>query len=70
MIAAHPTRAPAEPLRIFLDTLSTYVRSFDSEEKRKVDDVEFIKEKFGYPEEDIKASFRHLLHTVASLTPI
>ena len=54
MIAAHPTRAPAEPLRAFLDALSTFVRSFDSAEKRAKDDVEFIKEKFGYPEEDIE----------------
>ncbi|KAJ3541287.1 hypothetical protein NM688_g6109 [Phlebia brevispora] len=55
MIAAHPTRAPASALKVFLENLSTYVRTFDSEEKRAKDDVEFIKEKFGYPEEDIKA---------------
>jgi len=55
LIAAHPARASTEALRVFLDTLSGYVREFDSEEKRIKDDVEFIKEKFGYPEEDIKA---------------
>ncbi|KAI0078744.1 periplasmic binding protein-like II [Panus rudis PR-1116 ss-1] len=55
MIAAHPTRASPDALSHFLDTLTTYVRKFDSEEKRAKDDVEFIKEKFGYPEEDVKA---------------
>ncbi|KAI0326923.1 periplasmic binding protein-like II [Cubamyces sp. BRFM 1775] len=55
LIAAHPTRAPAAELKPFLDTLSTYVRAFDAPEKRAADDVAFIKEKFGYPEEDITA---------------
>ncbi|CAL1716662.1 unnamed protein product [Somion occarium] len=55
LIAAHPTRARADVLSTFLNTLSTYVRTFDSEEKRAKDDVEFIKAKFGYSEEDIKA---------------
>ena len=50
---AHPTRAPAEALKPFLDTLSTYVRAFDAPEQRARADVEFIKDKFGYPEEDI-----------------
>ena len=54
MIAAHPTRAPASALKVFLADLSTYVRAFDSEEKRAKDNVEFIKAKFGYPEDDIK----------------
>lgn len=54
MIAAHPTRAPADVLKVFLEKLSGYVRAFDSQEKRAKDDVEFIKDKFGYPEEDIK----------------
>ena len=53
LIAAHPTRASSEALRTFLQTLSTYVRTFDSQEKRAEEDVRFIKEKFGYPEEDI-----------------
>ncbi|THG96818.1 hypothetical protein EW026_g5080 [Hermanssonia centrifuga] len=55
MIAAHPTRAPADALRPFLEDLSVYVREFDSAEKRATHDVAFIKDKFGYPEEDIKA---------------
>jgi len=55
MIAAHPTRAAPDALRTFLAELSSYVRAFDSAEKRAHDDVEFIKEKFGYPEEDVKA---------------
>ncbi|TFK45854.1 periplasmic binding protein-like II [Heliocybe sulcata] len=56
LIAAHPSpqRAPPDVLRQFLSTLSTYVRAFDSEEKRLHDDVEFIKKTWGYPEEDIK----------------
>ncbi|KIP07629.1 hypothetical protein PHLGIDRAFT_411239 [Phlebiopsis gigantea 11061_1 CR5-6] len=55
MIAAHPTRAPADGLRVFLEKLSGYVRAFDSQENREKADVEFIKDKFGYPEEDITA---------------
>ncbi|GBE87971.1 periplasmic binding protein-like II [Sparassis latifolia] len=55
LIAAHPTRAQADFLRTFLSTLTIYVRTFDSQEKRAHEDIEFIKEKFGYPEEDIKA---------------
>lgn len=55
LIAAHPERASADALRAFLNTLTTYVRAFDSAEKRSGPNVEFIKEKFGYPEEDIKA---------------
>ncbi|GJE88682.1 periplasmic binding protein-like II [Phanerochaete sordida] len=55
MIAAHPTRAQDQALKTFLEQLSGYVRAFHSQEKREKEDVEFIKEKFGYPEEDIKA---------------
>ncbi|KAI0787622.1 periplasmic binding protein-like II [Fomes fomentarius] len=55
LIAAHPTRAPAEALTPFLATLSTYVRAFHAEENRAGPDVDFIKDKFGYPEGDIKA---------------
>ena len=54
LIAAHPTRASAEALKVFLSDLSGYVRAFDSEDNRKTADVEFIKDKFGYPEEDIR----------------
>ncbi len=55
MIAAStdPERAPTEALKSFLSKLTTFVRSFDSEEKRAKDDVEFIKDKFGYPEDDV-----------------
>ncbi|KZT73009.1 periplasmic binding protein-like II [Daedalea quercina L-15889] len=55
LIAAHPTRASPEALRTFLDTLTVYVRTFDDPAQREAADVEFIKEKFGYPEEDVKA---------------
>ncbi|CDO70657.1 hypothetical protein BN946_scf184756.g24 [Trametes cinnabarina] len=55
LIAAHPERAPAAELKPFLEALSGYVRVFDKPEKRAADDVAFIKDKFGYPEEDIKA---------------
>ncbi|TCD64813.1 hypothetical protein EIP91_003594 [Steccherinum ochraceum] len=50
LIAAHPTRAApaAAALSTFLSKLSEYG-------VRESKDVEFIKEKFGYPEEDIKA---------------
>ena len=60
MIAAHPTRAPSELVKPFLSTLTTYVTAFDSEEKRAKENVEFIKEKFGYPEEDINVSGKRL----------
>ena len=60
MIAAHPTRAPSELVKPFLSTLTTYVTAFDSEEKRAKENVEFIKEKFGYPEEDINVSSKRL----------
>lgn len=39
----------------FVATLTTYVSVFDSPDARKQKNVEFIKAKFGYPEEDIKA---------------
>ncbi|KAJ2926816.1 hypothetical protein H1R20_g10285, partial [Candolleomyces eurysporus] len=55
LIAAHPERASAEAVTDILQRLTTSVREFDSEEKRKQDDVDFIKDKFGYPEEDIRA---------------
>lgn len=57
LIAAHPSpeRAPPEMVRDFLASLSKYVRVFDSHERRAVADVEFIKQRFKYSEEDIKA---------------
>ena len=54
LIAAHPERASADALREFLGTLSTYVREFNSRESRAGPNVHFIKDKFGYPEEDIQ----------------
>ena len=63
LIAAHPERAPADALRPFLSTLTGYVREFDSQEKRAGPNVEFIKDKFGYPEEDIEAR-SHYLHVL------
>ena len=56
MIAAHPSqdRAPTEALKAFLNELSEYVRNFDSEESRSQKNIDFIKEAFSYPEEDIK----------------
>ena len=71
MIAAHPTRASDDALRTFLDGLSGHVRTFNSEEKRAKDDVEFIKDKFGYPEEDIKVrrSLLGPLHILSRNSP-
>lgn len=59
MIAAStdPERAPTEALTAFLAKLTSYVRAFDSEEARAKDDVEFIKGKFGYPEEDVVVGY-------------
>ena len=56
MIAAHSSqdRAPTGALKVFLNELSKYVRNFDSEESRAQKNVDFIKEAFGYPEEDIR----------------
>ena len=59
LIAAHPERAPADALRPFLSTLTGYVREFNSQERRAGPNVEFIKDKFGYPEEDIEARSHH-----------
>jgi hypothetical protein len=54
LIAAHPTRAGSAELRAFLSTLTTYARAFDAPEKRAGENVDFIKETWGYPEEDVK----------------
>ncbi|KAH9940960.1 periplasmic binding protein-like II [Amylocystis lapponica] len=48
-------RRRVRPAR-FLDALSAYVRAFDAEAQRAHADVAFIREKFGYPEADIRAS--------------
>jgi hypothetical protein len=59
MIAAHVSeeRAPSHKVRDFTATLTDYVRAFDSDESRAKANIEFIKGKFGYREEDIKASW-------------
>lgn len=56
-IAAHrsPERAPPASVISFLERLTTFVQAFDSAENRTSADVEFVKERFGYPEEDVKA---------------
>ena len=58
MIAAHVSedRAPAQRVREFTATLTNYVRSFDSDENRRNANIEFIKERFGYLEKDIKVN--------------
>lgn len=53
MIAARPT-TPHEDLEEWLLSLTSFVRYFDSFSSRLDIDIEYIKEKFGYPEEDIK----------------
>jgi hypothetical protein len=59
LIAAHSSqeRAPAHELRAFLEALSTYVISFDTPDNRAGPNVEFIKEAFGYHEEDIGVEY-------------
>ena len=69
MIAAHPSpeRAPPDAVKIFLSELSKYVRAFNSPESREKADVEFIKERFGYEEEDIKVLFLAFLRAYSRL---
>ncbi|KDN50453.1 hypothetical protein RSAG8_00951, partial [Rhizoctonia solani AG-8 WAC10335] len=57
LIAAHPSPERAEPtaLRNFLGNLTEYVVKFDSKEQRAQAGVTFIREKFGYPEADVRA---------------
>ncbi|KAF7763532.1 hypothetical protein Agabi119p4_8069 [Agaricus bisporus var. burnettii] len=55
LIAAHPERVQTEALKTFLQELSNYVQAFDSQESREKKNIDFIKAKFGYPEEDIIA---------------
>ncbi|KAJ7593329.1 periplasmic binding protein-like II [Mycena floridula] len=54
LIAAQP-KASTEDLTRFLASLTVHVREFDSAASRASKNVQFIKDKFGYPEEDIKA---------------
>lgn len=59
LIAAHPSqdRAPSRELRAFLEALTTYVSSFDAPDNRAGPNVDFIKETFGYHEEDVRVEF-------------
>jgi len=54
MIAAQP-QTPSVPLREFMGKLITHIQDFDSFKNREANDVEYIKDKFGYKEEDIRA---------------
>ncbi|KAJ3881045.1 hypothetical protein F5051DRAFT_398263 [Lentinula edodes] len=54
LVAAQPS-VNTEALKQFLTSLSSYVRSFDSAESRATKNVNFIKSRFGYGEEDIEA---------------
>lgn len=56
LIAAHPLpeRAPTNAVCDFLASLSQYVSTFDSNERRVAEDVEFIKKTFNYSEADIR----------------
>lgn len=57
MIAASTSQdhAPTEAVHAFLTSLNKYVTAFNSAESRAKANVEFIKERFGYPEADIVA---------------
>jgi hypothetical protein len=54
-VIAASTSAPSSEVRTFVETLSKYVREFNSQEKRNDPNanVAFIKENYGYQEEDI-----------------
>jgi hypothetical protein len=56
LIAAHPSHERANPaaLRNFLGQLTEYARRFDDAAQRKQADVDFIRERFGYEETDIR----------------
>ncbi|CAE6425573.1 unnamed protein product [Rhizoctonia solani] len=71
LIAAHPSPERADPaaLRNFLGKLTEYVSKFDSSEQRAQADVEFIRERFGYPEADIRA-WLDTVHWVEDCTAI
>lgn len=57
LIAAHtsPERADPGSLRRFVGQLTEYVGRFDHERQREQAGVEFIRERFGYEEADIRA---------------
>ncbi|EUC64794.1 periplasmic-binding protein-like protein II, putative [Rhizoctonia solani AG-3 Rhs1AP] len=71
LIAAHPSPERAEPaaLRNFLGKLTEYVVKFDSKEQRAQADVDFIRERFGYPEVDVRA-WLNTVHWVEDCTAI
>ncbi|KAG9121474.1 hypothetical protein FRC07_002561 [Ceratobasidium sp. 392] len=56
LIAAHPSPERAEPgaLRNFLGHLTEYAHKFDDERQRDQADVDFIRERFGYQEKDVR----------------
>jgi len=58
LIAARPSPSAThtESVRRFLAELTGYVRAFDSAESRHGEGPVFIKQRFGYPEVDIKVS--------------
>ncbi|KAI6108059.1 hypothetical protein F5141DRAFT_1189085 [Pisolithus sp. B1] len=64
LIAAHPERASPAELKIFLSSLTSYVREFQKPEARAGPSVEFIKKTFGYPEEDVKAWLQTVEYTL------
>ncbi|KAG6855772.1 hypothetical protein H0H87_010981 [Tephrocybe sp. NHM501043] len=57
LVAAHPSpeRAPVDDLRVFLERLTIYVRTFNSPESRESANIKFIEEHFGYPTADIES---------------
>ncbi|KAF7336723.1 Periplasmic binding protein-like II [Mycena venus] len=68
LIAAHPTRASPKALRSFMSGLSGYVRAFNSASNRAGPNVEVIKAKFGYPEQDIEAWLKTVAYPEDCLT--
>jgi len=61
VVASPSTLASSSPLlpvlESFLSNLTTSIRAFDSPEARSKDSVEFVKNAFGYPEDDVRAWF-------------
>ena len=56
LIAAHTSTdlAPKGAVRSFLNTLTSFVVKFDSQESRDSVNIPFIQKTWGYPEDDIK----------------
>ena len=59
-VIAASTSAPTSEVRTFVETLSGYVRDFNSQEKRSdpAADLAFIGKTFGYKEGDIVVSMK------------